>query len=192
MTNDHSITRLLERWQAGDEDAFAALAPMVYQTLRCLAAKHLRRESPGHTWQPTDLVHEAFLQIADADVDWTSRAHFFAVAARQMRRLLIDHARGKQRAKRGGDQIRVTFIEDSTPAARADLDLLDLDRALEALAQQDSRKARIIELHVFAGLGYEEMAQLLEVSAATVKRDLRFARAWLTRELNGKREDAPE
>lgn len=190
MTDDRSITRLLERWQAGDEDAFAALTPMVYQTLRRLAARHLRSESPGHTWQPTDLVHEAFLQMADADVDWNGRAHFYAVAARQMRRLLIDHARGKQRSKRGGDQIRVTLVEDSVPAQEASLDLLDLDRALEALAGQDARKAEIIELHVFGGLSYEEMAKLLDVSAATVKRDLRFARAWLTREMRADDEGA--
>ena len=183
MTDEQSITRLLENWRAGDEDAFAELAPVVYQTLRRLAARHLRSESPGHTWQPTDLVHEAFLQIADADVDWNGRAHFYAVAARQMRRLLIDHARGKQRTKRGGGHIRVTLHEDLVPAENANVDLLDLDRALEGLAQQDARKAEIIELHVFGGLSYKEMAQLLDISAATVKRDLRFAKAWLTREL---------
>ncbi len=191
MTEDQSITRLLERWQAGEGDAFAALTPMVYETLRRLAARHLHSESPGHTWQPTDLVHEAFLQIADADVDWNGRAHFYAVAARQMRRLLIDHARAKQRAKRGGDQIRVTLIEDSVPAESASLDLLDLDNALEELARQDARKAEIIELHVFGGLSYDEMAQLLDISPATVKRDLRFARAWLTRELRADDEGAP-
>lgn len=191
MTEDPSITLLLERWQAGDEDAFAALTPLVYETLRRLAARHLRSESPGHTWQPTDLVHEAFLQIADADVDWTGRAHFYAVAARQMRRLLIDHARSKQRVKRGGDQIRVTLVEDSVPAPNSSLDLLDLDRALEELARQDARKADIIELNVFGGLNYEEMAQLLEISAATVKRDLRFARAWLARALRADDEGAP-
>lgn len=191
MTDDPSITWLLERWQAGDDDAFAALAPMVYQSLRRLAARHLRSESPDHTWQPTDLVHEAFLQMADADVDWNGRAHFYAVAARQMRRLLIDHARGKHRSKRGGDQIRVTLVEDSVPTQNASLDLLDLNHALEELARQDVRKAEIIELHVFGGLSYEEMAQLLGISAATVKRDLRFARAWLTRELRADGEGAP-
>lgn len=183
MTDDKPVTRLLENWRAGDEDALAALAPVVYQTLRRLAARHLRSESPGHTWQPTDLVHEAFLQIADADVDWNDRAHFYAVAARQMRRLLIDHARGKQRAKRGGGRIRVTLVEDAVPGENANLDLLDIDDALEELAGQDSRKAEIIELHVFGGLSYKEMAQLLDISAATVKRDLRFAKAWLAREL---------
>lgn len=189
MTDEQSITRLLENWQAGDEDAIVALAPIVYQTLRRLAARHLRSESPGHTWQPTDLVHEAFMQIADADVDWNGRAHFYAVAARQMRRLLIDHARGKRRAKRGGGHIRVTLIEDLLPAEGANLNLLDLDSALEGLARQDARKAEIIELHVFGGLSYKEMAQLLDISAATVKRDLRFAKAWLTRELRAGEEE---
>lgn len=184
MTDDQAITRLLENWRAGDEDALAALAPVVYQTLRRLAARHLRSESPGHTWQPTDLVHEAFLQIADADVDWNDRAHFYAVAARQMRRLLIDHARGKQRAKRGGGRIRVTLVDDAVPGESAkNLNLLDLDSALEGLARQDARKAEIIELHVFGGLSYMEMAQLLDISATTVKRDLRFAKAWLARDL---------
>lgn len=191
MTDEQSITRLLENWQAGDEDAFAELAPVVYQTLRRLAARHLRSENPGHTWQPTDLVHEAFLQIADADVDWNGRAHFYAVAARQMRRLLIDHARGKQRTKRGGGHIRITLNEDSAAAEGTNLDLLDLDRALEGLARQDARKAEIIEMHVFGGLSYKEMAKLLGISAATVKRDLRFGRAWLTRELCAGEEGGP-
>ena len=191
MTDEQSITRLLENWQAGDENAFAELAPVVYQTLRRLAARHLRSESPGHTWQPTDLVHEAFLQIADAEVDWNGRAHFYAVAARQMRRLLIDHARGKQRTKRGGGHVRVTLNEESVAAAGANVDLLDLDSALEVLAQQDARKAEIIELHVFGGLSYREMAELLGISAATVKRDLRFAKAWLTRELHAGEKKGP-
>lgn len=196
MTDDQSITRLLENWRAGDEDAFAELAPVVYQTLRRVAARHLRSESPSHTWQPTDLVHEAFMQIADADVDWHGRAHFYAVVARQMRRLLIDHARGKQRTKRGGGHIRVTLNEDAIPAEDANLDLLDLDSALEGLARQDARKAEIIELHVFGGLSYKEMAQLLDISPTTVKRDLRFAKAWLTRELRagekrGQHDDRP-
>lgn len=189
MVQHQSVTLLLERWRAGDEAAFAALAPVVYDTLRRLAARHLRSESPGHTWQPTDLVHEAFLQIADADIDWNGRAHFYAVAARQMRRLLVDHARGKQRAKRGGDLIRVTLVEESLPDEHDELSLLDLDHALERLAQNDARKAEIIELHVFGGLTYDEMAQLLDISAATVKRDLRFAKAWLARELAGDGEE---
>ena len=189
--DEPSITRLLENWRAGDEDAFAALVPIVYQTLRQLAARQLGSESPGHTWQPTDLVHEAFLQIAAADVDWNGRAHFYAVAAQQMRRLLIDHARGKQRAKRGGDRIRATLVEDAVPAEGANLDLLDLDKALDTLARQDARKAEIIELHVFGGLSYQEMAQLFDISAATVKRDLRFAKAWLTRELHAGEDKEP-
>jgi len=183
MVQDHSVTLLLERWRAGDEAAFAALAPIVYDTLRRLAARHLRSESPGHTWQPTDLVHEAFLQIADADIDWNGRAHFYAVAARQMRRLLVDHARGKRRSKRGGELIRVTLVEEALPADADEFNLLDIENALERLTQNDARKAEIIELHVFGGLTYDEMAQLLDISAATVKRDLRFAKAWLAREL---------
>jgi RNA polymerase sigma factor (TIGR02999 family) len=191
MADDYSVTRLLERWRDGDEDAFETLAPMVYQNLRRLAARHLRSESPGHTWQPTDLVHEAFLQIADADIDWNGRTHFYAVAAQQMRRLLIDHARGKQRAKRGGDYIRVTLAEDSIPAGSVSLDLLDLDNALEDLARHDARKAEIIVLHVFGGLSYEEIAEPLGISAATVKRDLRFAKAWLMRELGAGESGVP-
>ncbi len=185
MVQDHSVTLLLDRWRAGDEAAFAALAPVVYDALRRLAVRHLRSESPGHTWQPTDLVHEAFLQIADVDIEWNGRAHFYAVAARQMRRLLVDHARGKQRFKRGGDLIRVTLVEASSPDVSEEFSLLDLDNALVRLDQSDPRKAEIIELHAFGGLTYDEMAQLLDISAATIKRDLRFAKAWLARELAG-------
>ncbi|MCC5869332.1 MAG: sigma-70 family RNA polymerase sigma factor [Gammaproteobacteria bacterium] len=183
MVQDHSVTLLLERWRAGDEAAFAALVPIVYDTLRRLAARHLASESPSHTWQPTDLVHEAFLQIADADVDWNGRAHFYAVAARQMRRLLVDHARGKRRSKRGGELIRVTLVEEALPADADEFNLLDIEAALERLTQNDARKAEIIELHVFGGLTYDEIGQLLDISPATVKRDLRFAKAWLAREL---------
>ncbi len=183
MAEEHSVTRLLERWRAGDQDAFATLVPIVYETLKRLAGRHLRSESPGHTWQPTDLVHEAFLQIANADVNWQDRAHFYAVAARQMRRLLVDHARGKQRHKRGGDRIRVTLSEASLPTERDELSLLDVDNALERLGRNDPRQAEIIELNMFGGLTYEETARLLDVSAATIKRDLRFAKAWLAREL---------
>ncbi len=185
MAEGVSITALLQRWRGGDQAALDALTPVVYQTLQRLAARYLDRESPAHTWQPTDLVHEAFLQLADADIDWTDRGHFFAVAARQMRRLLVDHARAKRRAKRGGTRIAVTFDESTIPADEPSLDMLDLDRALERLGEHDPRKAETITLHIFGGLAYEEMARLQAVSPATIKRDLRFARAWLAAEMQG-------
>ena len=185
MATGISITALLQRWRSGDQAALDALTPVVYQTLQRLAGRYLERESPAHTWQPTDLVHEAFLQLADADVDWADRSHFYAVAARQMRRLLVDHARAKRRAKRGGTRVAVTLDEATIPADAPSLDMLDLDRALERLSEHDPRKAETITLHVFGGLAYEEMARLHAVSAATIKRDLRFARAWLAAEMQG-------
>jgi RNA polymerase sigma factor (TIGR02999 family) len=199
MSDPDSVTGLLQRWQQGDEAALNRLAPMVYQTLRRLAARYLRGEAANHTWQPTDLVHEAFLQIAHADVAFNDRAHFLAVAARQMRHLLVDHARAKQRAKRGGGLANVTFDEALLPvppqasAEAGEQDLLDLDVALGRLAEQDPRKAEILELHMFAGMTYEESAHVLNLSVSTVTRDLRFAKAWLYNEIQAQRDarDAP-
>lgn len=179
MNDANSVTVLLQRWRHGDEAALERLTPLIYQQLRRIAARYLRDEPPGHTWQATELVHESYLQLAGADVDWQDRAHFLAVAARQMRRLLVDHARNKRRIKRGGGALPVTFEEGLLPAQSPDEDLLDLDNALEQLNQRDPRKAAILELHVFGGLSYDEIAAALDLSSATVSRDLRFARAWV-------------
>jgi RNA polymerase sigma factor (TIGR02999 family) len=178
---------LLQRWQQGDQEALASLAPMVYRELRRIAARYLRGEAAGHTWQATDLVHEAYLQLADAKVDWQDRAHFLAVAAQQMRRLLVDHARGKRRAKRGGGIHAITLDEEMLPSPTPVDSLLDLDAALTRLAAQDQRKASILELHVFGGLTYEETAKVLDLSPATVNRELRFAKAWVFKEVQAQR-----
>jgi len=187
MNDSNTVTILLHQWRDGDPAALEKLTPMVYDQLRRIAQRYLRGEPAGHTWQATELVHESYLQLAGADVDWQDRAHFLAVAARQMRRLLVDHARNKRRAKRGGGALAVTFDEAVLPALQPDEDVLDLDSALEQLTAQDPRKAAILELHVFGGLTYEETARVLELSPATVSRELRFAKAWVYKTIHAER-----
>jgi RNA polymerase sigma factor (TIGR02999 family) len=175
------VSRLLHSWRSGDRDALDRLIPLVHEELRAMAEVCMRGERPGHTLQPTALVHEAYLRLMGAEVAWQDRAHFFAVAATTMRRVLVDHARAKGRAKRDG---RPVSLEESILIApeRAD-DLLVVDDALDRLEAHDARAAKVVELHYFGGLTYAETAEALGVSAATVDRDLRFARAWLHREL---------
>jgi len=175
------VSELLLTWRNGDRGALDRLVPLVHDELRRLAEQCMRGERPGHTLQPTALVHEAYLRLIGSEIAWQDRAHFFAVAATTMRRVLVDHARAKGRAKRAG---RPVSLEDSLLVApdRAD-DLLVVDDALDRLTQKDPRAARVVELHFFGGLTYEETAEALGISAATVDRDLRFARAWLHREL---------
>lgn len=160
------------------------LVPLIYEELRDLAAQRLRAERPDHTLQATALVHEAYARLVDVEIDFDSRAHFFALAARTMRRILVDHARSRSREKRGGDQQRVTLGDDVIGVDTAPDQLLDLDEALNRLAEQDPRKARVVELHFFGGLTYAETAAALEISEATVDRDLRMAKAWLATELD--------
>ena len=172
------------RAQAAEE-----LLPLVYDELRRLARRYLSRERPDHTLEPTALVHEAYVRLVDpAQDNWRGRTHFFAVGARVMRHLLVDHARGKGRAKRGGGWRRVTLAEEAPPWAARDLDredLLALDAALEKLSRIDEREARIVELRFFAGLKIREVASLLGVSKRTVEDDWAHARVWLRRELAG-------
>ena len=180
------VTRLLAAWRSGDESALEQLMPLVYHELRRRAELQLRREGEGHTLQTTALVHEAFLRLVGADVPWRDRAHFFSIAARTMRRVLVDHARALQRAKRGGAAIRVPLDPDFAEAAEPHeppVDVVALDEALERLAAVDARKARVVELHYFGGLNYDETAVAIGASPATVDRDLRLAKAWLRREL---------
>jgi RNA polymerase sigma factor (TIGR02999 family) len=178
------ITQLLHRWGAGDDRALDELLPIVYQELQRIAARQLRRESPGHTLQTTGLVHEAYLRLVDQrDARWQNRAQFFGIAAQAMRRVLIDYARGKKAAKRGGDAVRITLTDASAPAEQPDADLLALDEALTRLAALDPQQAKVVELRYFTGLGIEETAQVLDISPATVKREWAMARAWLRREL---------
>jgi RNA polymerase sigma factor (TIGR02999 family) len=186
MPDSASVTQLLLEWTGGDRAALDRLMPLVYGELRRLAAGYLGRERRDHTLQPTALVHEAFLRLVDQQrIEWQGRAHFLALAATLMRQLLIDHARKHRAAKRGSGGPRLTLLEGDLAAEPRDVDLLDLDRALSALAALDSRQARVVELRYFGGMTIEETAEVLEVSPATVKLDWSLARAWLLRELLG-------
>ncbi len=181
--NSSEVTELLVRWRDGDRRALDALIPQVYQELRMVARRRLAGEQAGHSLAPTDLVHEAFARLVTAEVPWTDRVHFFAVAAGTMRRILVDRARSRLRHKRGGGALHVTFQGDEGFLAGDPERLLALHRGLEKLERRDERKARVLELHFFSGLTYEEIAVALKISEATVDRDLRFAKAWLQKEL---------
>ena len=158
---------------------------MVYEELRKQAANYLRRERVGHTLQTTALIHEAYLKLVDQkNVHWQNRAHFFGIAAQLMRRILVDHARTKKRAKRGGSNIRVSFNEANVLAPSQNLDIVALDEALERLSEIDEQQSRIVELRFFSGLTVEETAAVLAISPATVKRDWSMAKAWLHREIS--------
>jgi RNA polymerase sigma factor (TIGR02999 family) len=178
------VTELLVAWTAGDPRAQEALLPLVYAELRRRAAAHLRRERRDHTLQPTALVHEAYLRLVDQrHVDWRSRAQFFAIASRIMRRVLVDHARTRAAGKRPDPSVRVTLEEAHAPTVGPDCDVLLLDEALGELAALDPRQEHLVELVYFGGLSESEAAAALEVSRSTVARELRSARAWLYRHM---------
>jgi RNA polymerase sigma-70 factor, ECF subfamily len=180
MSDAHDITLLLSELSRGDPQAASKLIPVVYQELRRLAAGYMRRERPDHTLQPTALVHEAYVKLlAQRSVDWQGRAHFFGVAAQLMRRILIDHARGHLRQKRGGLQQKISLDEALVFSAQQSAEILAVDESLKRLAKLDPRQARIVELRFFGGLNIEETAEVLKVSAKTVQRDWSVARAWL-------------
>ena len=183
MSDPNQVTQLLLSWREGDEDSFEALLPLVYAELRRIAGKFMRSERSGHTLQPTALVHEAYMRLVNADVSWADRTHFFAVAARAMRRILLDHAKGKNRQKRGGGALHVPLEDVAGVGADPSDTLIAMDEALDRLAEQDERKAKLVELHFFGGLTYDEMAGAMGISPATVHRDLRLAKAWLQNEL---------
>lgn len=188
--SEQSVTKLLLDWRSGDESAFNLLIPIVHEELQRIARRYLKDETMRQSLQTADLVNEAYLKLINQkDLDWQNRAHFLAVAANVMRHLLVDHARSRNRAKRGGQAIRITLNEEITaPNASAQsrkIDLLALDQALDRLAQFDQRKSRIVELRYFAGLSYGEIAEVLAVSEITIKRDWLKARAWLFRALGG-------
>lgn len=177
MTSAQAVTRLLQAWSQGDVQARDELMPLVYAELRRRAAAHLRRERPGHTLRPTDLLHEAYLRLCAQNAGFKNRDHFFAVATRLMRRILVDHARARSAAKRG-KELRVTLAEDAV-AASPPANLLEIDAALDELAALDEREAHVVELRFFGGLTMEEIARVLGVSVATAKSDWAHARAWL-------------
>jgi RNA polymerase sigma factor (TIGR02999 family) len=191
--SDHDaapITDLLRRWRGGDEAAADHLMPLVYAQLRAIARRQLAGDRAGHTLMPTDLVHEAFLKLTDGTLpDSSDRAHFFAIASRAMRQVLVDHERHRRADKRDGGE-RITLSSIDPPDPNQNLDLLALDQALHALEKVDERKARVIELRAFGGLDFDEIAIVLSISRATLARDFRTARAWLYRALELPQPDA--
>ena len=183
-SDSDNVTRLLIEWGDGNQQALEALVPLIYKELRNLAHNFLYRERPGHTLQTTALVHEAYLKLIDQnDARWQNRAHFFAIAAQAMRRILIDSARKHAAAKRGGPQAELSLDEVADIALEPDINLLKLDEALNELAKIDPRQSRIVELRYFGGLTIEETAEVISVSPATVKREWMMARAWLHQEI---------
>ena len=169
----------------GDKEDLDKLMPAVYDELRRQAARYLRREQAGHTLQTTALIHEAYVRLVDQhNVQWQNRAHFFGLAAQMMRRILVDHARTKKRAKRGGSVIKVSLADATLPVNERDLDVVALDEALNRLAEIDEQQSRVVELRFFSGLTVEETAEVMGISPATVKRDWSMAKAWLHRELS--------
>jgi len=177
-----NVTQMLLAWGEGDEAARDALIPVVYEQLRRIARQHLRRERSEHTLQTTALINEAYLKLVEQSVSWQGRNHFFGIAARLMRQILVDHARARQRLKRGGnpEQISLTAVEG---AQEQNADLLALDDALETLSEVDPQRSRIVELRFFGGLTIEETAQVMRISTPTVERGWRAARAWLQTEM---------
>jgi RNA polymerase sigma factor (TIGR02999 family) len=184
-TASHRITLLLSEWGSGDEGALKELMPLVYDELRRMAKGYLRRQPAGHTFQTTELLHETYLKLAgNNEQNWENRAHFFGVAAKAMRHILVDHARSKHAGKRGGWRERVPLADDVAETSVQSGQVLALDDALKTLGRLDERKSNVVELKYFGGLTNEETAEVLKISVETVKRDWRFARTWLLRELD--------
>ncbi len=187
------VTKLLNDWGAGDKSALDKLMPLVHAELHRLARQHMRREQPGHLLQTSALVNEAYLRLIDqTQVRWQNRAHFFGIAARLMRRILMDDARRRHRDKRGGPAIQVPLDEAADVPQQQAANLLALDDALQALAAIDPRQSEIVELRFFGGLSIEETAEVLKVSPGTVMRDWTFARAWLRQEMAGAEQETTE
>ena len=179
------VTRLLKAWTAGDEHALEKLTPMVYEQLHRVAQRCMAGERPGHTLQTTALVNEVYLRLVDCGkVHWQDRAHFFAVSAQLMRRILVDFARSRGYQKRGGGLARVSLDDAATVCSEPDQNLLELDDALQSLAEVDPRKSKVVELKFFGGLSTDETAEVLRVSRETVVRDWRLAKVWLLREMS--------
>jgi RNA polymerase sigma factor (TIGR02999 family) len=180
------VTRLCQDAARQDRAAMDALVDHVYATLRRMANRQMGAERGDHTLSPTALVHEAYLRLVDQEsMDWRDRAHFYAIAARVMRRVLIDHARRKLAGKRGGDQVKVTLNEEVAGAVTTPESLIELDRALERLEELSPRQRQVVEMRFFGGMTHEEVAEVLSVSVPTVRRDWRLAQAWLNREMSG-------
>jgi RNA polymerase sigma factor (TIGR02999 family) len=184
MPPPSDITRLLVAWSDGDQSALERLLPFIEKELHRIARNYMRRENPGHTLQPTALVNEAFLKLIDQrDVHWQNRAHFFAIAAKIMRRILINYARDRHRLKRGGDAVQVSLSEVAVITAEKSSELIALDEALTKLEAKDERKASVVELRYFGGLSVKETAEVLGVSEITIQRDWQMAKAFLAKEI---------
>jgi RNA polymerase sigma factor (TIGR02999 family) len=181
----HRVTQLLQQWSHGDDSALVELTPLVYEELRRLAHHYMEGQSPNHTLQTTALVNEAYLRLADqTNPSWQNRAHFFAVAARAMRQIVVDYARSQRSQKRGGGALKVELDETAIVSPEQSKEIVDLHEALERLDTLDSRKARVVELKFFGGLNYDEIAEVLKIARRTARRDWEFARIWLYRELH--------
>ena len=190
VPSSYEVTALLQAWSAGDEAALEKLTPLVYEELRRTAHRYMARERTGHTLQTTALVNEVYIRLVKvSEVSWQNRAHFFAVCAQMMRRILTDFARSRRYLKRGGNAPRVSFDEALFAGEGAPADIVALDDALKALAVFDERKSRVVEMRFFGGLSVEETAEVLRVSVETVHRDWRLAKTWLLRELSREKHD---
>jgi RNA polymerase sigma-70 factor (ECF subfamily) len=182
--SQHRVTQLLAEWSNGDSAALAELTPLVYEELRRLAHHYMEGERPDHTLQTTALVNEAYLRLTDqSNPNWQSRAHFFAVAARAMRQILVSYARSNRAQKRGGGGARIELDESAILSPEQSKEIVDLHEALERLGTLDSRKARVVELKYFGGLNHDEIAEVMKISTVTVRRDWTFAKTWLYDEL---------
>ena len=183
-TSPQRVTQLLANWSQGDDAALTELTPLVYEDLRRLAHRHMGGQRPDHTLQTTALVHEAYLRLADqTNPSWQTRAHFFAVAARAMRQILVDYAKSYRSQKRGGGALKIELDEAALISPEQTTEIVDLHEALERLATLDSRKAEVVELKYFGGLNYDEIAEVLKISPVTVRRDWEFAKVWLYADL---------
>lgn len=183
--SSNNVTQMLHDWSKGDQKILDRLIPIVYEELRRQATRYLRRERPGHTLQTTALIHEAYIRLIDQkSVRWQNRAHFFAISAQLMRRILVDHARSRQAAKRGGSDIKLPLEEAMIVSQGREVNLVALDEALERLAVIDPQQSRVVELRFFSGLSVEETAEVLGVSPRTITRDWNVAKAWLRREIS--------
>lgn len=185
LGSPQEVTQLLAQWRRGDDAALAKLTPLIYEELRRLAHYHMGGQRPDHTLQTTALVNEVYLRLADqTNPSWQDRAHFFAVAARAMRQILVNYAKSSRAQKRGGGALKLELDEAALVSPEQSKEIVDLNEALEQLAALDSRKARVVELKYFAGLNHDEIAEVLKISPVTVRRDWVFAKAWLHRQLH--------
>jgi RNA polymerase sigma factor (TIGR02999 family) len=191
QTSPHEVSQLLRAWSTGDEGALQRLIPLVYEELHRIARRHMGRERKGHILQTSALVNEAYLRLVDwKNVEWQNRAHFFAVSAQMMRRILVDFARNRHYLKRGGGALQVSLAEAAGISSERGKDLVALDDALNSLAAVDQRKSQVVEFRFFGGLTVEETAEVLKVSSETVLRDWKLAKVWLLRELEARGDES--